>query len=208
MKIFIPYTSILPETLKCLEPYDYTPVKMVEENDYPHYFQKRWEEGESFITIEHDTVFEPGAIEELENCPEEWCAYSIGGYDAVWDKENAKVKILPYSIKHFVDGIAPTLALIKFESSFIKKYPDLWDGLPERTDLKQRWMWCDGWLDGYTRSRDILCHQHYKNVINANPKYKTLLELEKTGRIHLFETIEGARARVHMPTISVENNIL
>ena len=208
MKIFVPCTRIIPDTLKCLKPYDYTPVKMVEETDYPRYFQKRWAEGESFITIEHDTIFGPGAIEELINCPEEFCGYATGGYDAEWDEENKKVKILPYRTRHFAEGTAPTLALIKFESSFIEKYPDLWDGLPERTDLKPRWQWCDSWLHGYTNARGVICHQHYRQVINANPSYKTLLELGLTGRIHVFDTIEGASAGVHMPTIMVENNIL
>jgi hypothetical protein len=208
MKKFVPFTKIIPATLECLEPYEYTAVKMVEETDYPRYFQQRWEEGESFITIEHDTVFERGAIEELENCPEEFCGYAVGTYDAVWDDENAKVKILPYRIRHFVEGTAPTLALIKFERSFIKKHPNLWDGLPERTDLKPRWQWCDSWLHGYTNPRGILCHQHYRYVNNANPGRKTLLELEQTGDIRVMETIDGASAGVHMPTIMVENDIL
>ena len=207
MKVYVPYTEIQPATSECLEPYEYTAVKMIEETDYLSYFQQRWEEGESFLNIEHDTVFERGAIEELESCPEEWCAYCTGGNDAVWDQEKGKVKVLPFRIKHFVDGVPPTLALMKIERSFIKKHPDVWDGFLE-SDRKPKWVWLDSWLDGYTRSRGILCHQHYRKVVNANPLYPPLEELEKTGEIHVLQTVEGASAGVHMPTIMVENNIL
>ncbi len=180
---------------------------MVEDDDYRRYFVQRWGDGESFINCEHDTVFERGAIEELENCPEEWCAYSVGGNDAVWDQEKGKVKVLPFRIKHFVDGVIPTLALMKFESSFIKKYPDVWNGLLE-SDREPKWVWCDSWLDGYTRPKGILCHQHYRKVVNANPLHPPLEELEKTGEIYVLQKVDGAAAGVHMPTITIENNVL
>ena len=81
MKVFVPYTEIQPETKECLAPYDYVPVKMVDDGDYLRYFQQRWAEGKSFINIEHDAVFARGAIEELEQCPKEWC---FGGISQRW----------------------------------------------------------------------------------------------------------------------------
>ena len=211
--IFVPYTNIIPETLKCLEAYDYTPVKMVDETDYLRYFQQRWQEGESFITIEHDTVFELGAIEELENCTEEWCAFGVGGNEILWDQESKRATTKPFHEKHFVDGNVATLALMKFGKKFIAAHPDIWDEMAasEWMDIPI-WKWCDLWLDNYTQEN---CHQHYPRVINANPLYPSLKDLEDIARRNeMVEEdgkvgiTEGGSAGVHMPTVTVENNIL
>ena len=189
MKIFVPYTVILPETQACLEPYEYIPVKMVGDDDYHNYFTERWQNGERFINCEHDTIFHNGAIEELEKCPEEWCAF--GALGQIQEKRN------------FVEGATATFALIKFESSFITKCKNVWkereSSIAEVTriateriiEFKQNyklngddvdqaigktigpatWKWCDSWLYEYTYPKGIICHQHYPNVINANQRY-------------------------------------
>ena len=187
MKVFVPYTEIQPATLECLKPYEYTAVKMVEETDYQRYCEQRWVEGESFITIEHDTAFKPEAIEELENCPEEWCAFGVTG--------NQEDQSTDFTSE------PPTLALMKIGRGFIEKCSDMWGGLYPR---QIPWKWCDSWLAWYARTNGLTCHRHYPNVVNANPRY-TVEELEGEKTV---ETIAGGLACVHPPTVTVESNIL
>jgi hypothetical protein len=154
MNVFVPYTEIQPATLEALKPYEFTPVRMVTDYDYLNYFHTRWEHGECFVNCEHDTVFHAGAIEELENCNYEWCAFGISESD------------------NFVEGTVVSLAMMRFKARFIKKCPDLWEKM-YTTDIGYwglpSWKWCDVWLQRYTRKKGIICHQHYPPVVNANP---------------------------------------
>ena len=213
MKVFVPFTEIQPETKGCLEPYEYSAVEMKEDTDYLHYFQQRWAEGESFINCEHDTIFEKGAIEELENCPEEWCAFGVWGNEIMFDQETHTAKVKPFHEKHFADGNVATLALMKFGQKFIADYPTIWDEMSTSKTWMDipMWRWCDLWLDYYTGK--TTCHQHYPRVINANPLYPSVQELEDIQRRDEMEEngtagiSESASAGVHMPTIMVENNV-
>jgi hypothetical protein len=137
-------------------PYVFFKVKMKKNHDYIRYFQRRWNEKESFINCEHDTVFWPGAIEELKNCPEEWCAFGVIHADN-------RGKALSLTTE-FVDGGTPHLALAKFDESFIKKYPKLWD------NMTGNWDECDKWLCDYTMKENQICHQHYPPIVNENPE--------------------------------------
>lgn len=156
MKLFLPYTIIQPATRIILSTYNYEPVLMTGEDDYLNYFKQRWQEGESFINCEHDTVFWHGAVEELERCPEEWCAYGQYGQG--------------FGEGQFVDGEPPTLALMKFRAEFIEKYPDVWDLMPANNPLgpTPKWQWCDTWLSMYTKEKGIVCHQHFPPVANVH----------------------------------------
>ena len=148
----MPYTEIIPTTRMILSPYIYKAVLMTGPDSYQEYFQKRWLEGESFINCEHDTVFFPGAIEELEKCPRPWCAFhtSING--------------------DFMRGQMAPLALAKFSAELIEEYPDIWTEMTEVAKEKNnptpKWMWCDAWLQKCIKQR---CHQHYPPVLNAKP---------------------------------------
>lgn len=159
MKIFVPFTEIQQQTLESLEGYEFESVRMQYDDSYPRYFQKRWEEGSTFINCEHDTVFGPGCIESLEQCPEIWCAYV---------NRSAEVNFATY---------APPLALMKITDTFIGKFQHVWEII--YTDPRTKafggdppWLWCDRWLGlCVSQSTDpIVCHQHYPPVINANPR--------------------------------------
>jgi hypothetical protein len=127
---------------------------MVRDDDYLTYFQNRWEESESFINCEHDTIFHPKAIKELENCPGEWCAFGV-----------------TTQAQCFVDGEVPTMALMKFGKEFIKKCPFIWGDMAATDPPLPVWNMCDSWLNNYTRAMGVVCHQHYPDVVNANPRY-------------------------------------
>ena len=180
MKVFVPFTNIQTATLKCLarEPYSYTPVKMVAENDYLTYFRRRWEEGNTFVNCEHDSLFHEGAIQQLVTCPEDWCAFATSpGETIVWEKKNENTFTIVDIIKmeKFIDGGIPPFALVKFGASFIEKHPDVWDGVEaaekEWWDMLRmpRWMYLDSWLEKLMHEEGIVCHQHFPDIINANP---------------------------------------
>lgn len=162
MKIFVPYTWYNPDTYKCLQRYEYTPVRMIKDTDYYAYFKQRWAEGDSFINCEHDTVFWDGAIESLEQCPEGWCAFATD--------ENVD----------FRRSSLPPLALAKFSDSFIQQYPDIWDN-PDWAEWPGVPMWqiLDAWLHRHAGQRGVRCHQHFPSVINANP-VKNVVEILST----------------------------
>jgi hypothetical protein len=172
MKVFLPFTEIQPGTLTSLTPYEYVPIAMEDNFSYPRYFKGRWREGESFINCEHDTIFHKGAIEELIRCPEIWCAFGVSYADK------------------YAQGTAPNLSLVKFTSEFIKKFPDLWEQMEDVEYVAKAWgvkpsnfetfkqnVWsspwtlCDAWVFMAATTEGIVCHQHYPDVVNANPRY-------------------------------------
>lgn len=159
MKLFVPFTRILPPTQMVLKPYRYEPVEMKGDDAYLNYFKQRWDDANPFINCEHDTVFWHGAIDELEECPEEWCAFGVNETDS------------------FADGTTATLALMKFSEQFIGAHPNLWTQM-ETADVcwqhLPKWQWCDLWLQHYMNMKNVTCHQHNPPIVNANP-VKTIM---------------------------------
>ena len=78
MLIVIPTTRIgtsaaLALTMEGLE------VREVVMTDYHHYarlFTELWQARRGFILVEHDIVPWPGAIQQLDTCEHEWCAFA------------------------------------------------------------------------------------------------------------------------------------
>lgn len=144
LNIFLPFTEIQPATQIALIGYDYIPVKMEGEYGYSDFFKRRWQDGNSFINVEHDCVPWPGAIEELADCPEKWCAFNYG---------------LPNHRKnpHFGDELAIPLGCTKIGKALIESTPDLWDE-------PINWLYCDQQLPKTGNK----VHQHYPGIVNAN----------------------------------------
>lgn len=143
-RIFLPYTNLQPATLISLIGYDYRPVKLEGEYDYSNYFKQRWEEKEKFISIEHDMVIWPGAIEAIWDCPNPICAYGLS---------------LPIHRKEvFSDNprvIRP--GVIKFEKEVFSVNPKLWDE-PVTWSM----------VDQHLSKCGVKVHQHFPGVVNAN----------------------------------------
>lgn len=124
--------------------YEYTPVKLTGVYDYWQYFVDRWQEGKTFINVEHDIAFWPGALEEIWDCPRDWCMYA-------------------YSCDHDFIINTPYLGLVKFDKSFIEPTKDQWQ------DTNKNWQVLDQELNRFARACGFTPHQHYPAVINANP---------------------------------------
>jgi len=141
------------------------------DDDYAHYFQERWRREESFINCEHDTIFHKDSIEQLVYCPEPWCAFAVDGNDVtIGGKDPVLTTLKPFN----EGGLAP-LCLMKFETPFILRFPNLWDEAWLYDDLPS-WHHLDAYLYEYTKERSAVCHQHYPNVINANKMYRQKIQ--------------------------------
>lgn len=145
IKIFIPYTEIQPATLIALIGYNYTPVKVEGDYGYSEYFKKRWEEKQTFISIEQDIVIWPGAPDAIWNCSRELCTYDI-------HLPNHRKRNLEAETRCVPPGC------IKFSKEFIEKTPGFWD-TPIKWDM----------VDQHLITSGIRVHQHYPGVVNANP---------------------------------------
>ena len=122
---------------------------------YLDYMAAAWERGEDFITMEHDTVPWPGAIETLLDCPHPWCFF---GYQQGID---------------FVGTGATPLGLARFRAEFIAAAPDVWKLMRVvygQREMDDPWRHLDLHLGRYAGFRGWRAHQHYPAVLNANPR--------------------------------------
>ncbi len=143
--IYVPYTYIQPATRIALNDYEYTPVLCDDEYGYVRYFRQRWADKETFINCEHDTVFWPGAIELLLECPKPWCAYG-------WSTQD-----------RFVNAVSVYLSLTKISWAMIRLLPGIWN-----KDI--HWEYLDTHLTKCAREKGLEIHQHYPPIVNANPR--------------------------------------
>lgn len=81
--------GLCPETLEALRADGIEPLKIaispVDMEGYWRAISTMWQLGKTFCVVEQDIVPFPGAIAELEACPEPWCAYRYAmqtGYHA------------------------------------------------------------------------------------------------------------------------------
>lgn len=149
MRIFIPYTEIQPATKIAMIGYEYTPIETPGEFGYGEYFKQRWEDGQTFINVEHDTVAWPGAIEAIWECPELWCAY-----DAHLPVHRGR------DIHH--ETTAVPIALAKISKEFIERTTGGWD-------KNISYLYCDWNLTYLGRDIGVKVHQHFPSIVNANP---------------------------------------
>src|ERR1700752_1918127 len=109
MRIFCPFTDVHNATLTALSKYFWTELLFVDcsqEWAFPNYFRQRWNEGETFINIEHDVVPWLGAVEELWDCPHDWCYFDY------------------HSMPGKCECEPPPIGLVKFSETFIQQVPD------------------------------------------------------------------------------------
>lgn len=122
---------------------------MDEQNDgaYADYFTERWAMQERFINLEHDVIPWPGALEEIWECPEDWCSY---GYDPG--------EILP------LDG--GYLNCIKFSARLIEATKDIW--VPPLSP-RRHWNYVDVVINEGATAAGFQFHQHFPSVVHGNP---------------------------------------
>ncbi len=150
MNVWVPYTVLQTATRISLIECGGV-VHYVELDGWPgayaRYWQHRWTEARRFINVEHDVVVWPGALRQLWECPEPWCAYGYHLNDDFADRERTSF---------------PYLGCVKLSAELIVATQGLWDGATD-------WLTLDGWLAGRAREAGVDVHQHYPPVVNANP---------------------------------------
>lgn len=119
MRIFVPFTKLRAETMKAVPGATFVPL--IGDYAYSEYFQKRWEEGETFINVEHDVVPAPKVLESMWNCGNPVC---VAGY--VYPTPDVEYK------PEITYG-----GCVKISKEFIQNNPDLWR-------IPARWSVCDG----------------------------------------------------------------
>ncbi len=144
-RIVCPYTPerIHPDTKALIKEVGGEFMEMTEFDSYYRLLAHLWEEGESFIIIEHDAVPVSGAIQRLADCERDWC-------------------ICP-----FPDGSSSGLSCVCVSSNVISATPDLWSDMPLR-----HWRYCDAWLGAKLKKlfdqhyhEHLLAHNHVDTSI-------------------------------------------
>jgi hypothetical protein len=153
MQICVPYTRLTDATRVFLSCYD--DVKYVELDDdpwsYTRYMQDRWDEGQTFINVEHDVVGWPGALERLMACEKPWCVHG-------------------YTIK--IEGATAPFGFAKITDWLMTMLPNVWDDMLTCGHWpNDAWAHCDSWFFIYAKARGIHPHQHLPSVLNVNPRY-------------------------------------
>lgn len=145
LKIYVPYTNLSEATRIALINYDYIPVDL-NNREYSEFLSERWQEGESFVTVEHDVIPWPGAIESIIDCPEPWCGYAY----------HTGASLDPHMYWH------PMLGCTKIGKEFISRTPGCWDA-------SVAWYDCDVQLATRGYAARMSPHRHYPGVVHINP---------------------------------------
>lgn len=123
IKIFVPFTNLRAQVMLAIPNAIFVPI-VDKEFGYSQYFKERWEEGETFINVEHDVVPRKEILEEMMNCSEPLC---VAGYSSSIPEATG--------ISH--------IGCAKISKSLILKSPGLFDTPCE-------WIECEGRVGALT----------------------------------------------------------
>ncbi len=144
---------------------------------YHNLIESAWDEGKTFITVEQDIVPHEGALRELLDCPEPWCAFE-------------------YEYPPF--GLYAGMGCAKFSSTLIAKFPDAmtetgkWDDdtpgarhIPSSLPHPPK-HWCrvDGWLKQYLEDGGARQHVHgvVEHLSSGRPAHDCLVGQSAAAR--------------------------
>lgn len=153
MKVVCPFTRISPETRAALDAsgYEWSAEDVSYCNaTYTLLLTCLWRNGEAFAVVEHDIVPHPGALAELEACPEPWCVF-------------------PYAYQH---GTHAGLGCARFSASLLAAVPDaVTQTLAEATQAHPSGHWCqlDDRLSRVLQRRGYTRHVHSPEVGHLSP---------------------------------------
>lgn len=170
--IIVPHTGDAPkpETIEALKretlPVDYCPLRT--DTDYYELLRNLWGDKQTFITVEHDIIPFEGAIQELLDCPHDWCGF-------------------PYEYPPF--GTYVGMGCGKFAAGIMKRHPRALIDISEWHDDKHpRRHWCrlDAYLKQYLAARGETQHFHAKlvgHLHNGRPAHNCISDEEAAALI-------------------------
>jgi hypothetical protein len=165
VNVIVPFTELHPATEKALLLYG--PRNQVwyhnvssSDQEYWNVLARQWATGEGFIIIEHDVEVRNNTIQELTDCPEDWCAF-------------------PYAMGP--SGYQTALGCTKFSTDLVQRYTNL---LQEAGDKHDPWSAKRDWRRLDRRIFETLTehgeseHRHEPPVKHHNPEKRVPIELE------------------------------
>jgi hypothetical protein len=122
-----------------------------QDDSYYHLLAGLWRKRRGFVLVEHDIVVWPGAIQQLEECPEPWCLY-------------------PYYAS--VGWCRDALGCTKFSASLLKQYPDcLTEPFPTCCNHTKYWCGLDRLIAHRLKGYGLEPHLHSPAVVNLNDRW-------------------------------------
>ncbi len=133
----MPFTSLAPGVVEALDAtgWSYETVA-VSGSDEAYYdlLSGLWADSEGWINVEHDVLVNPDTLDELADCPHDWCRFPV----------------------EYVNGPYPGLGCVKFSTEIVRRNPDAMVEVGLLSDGNHpRKFWCrlDGWLQSVVLPR-------------------------------------------------------
>lgn len=123
--------------------FELSTIPCVGPHGYGDALAELWRKAKSFINLEHDVAPWPGALTEMWECREPWCAMPLIVHQCVNDTN---------------------LGCVKFGAQFMAANPTLWDSYP-RNDIYD-WRSLDSWL--YSKVAPQFHHRHRPAALHVN----------------------------------------
>lgn len=143
--VVVPYVRIAPGVRDALRGtgWDWTEVFVGGSDDgYWKFLAGMWANGQTFVNVEHDVIVRPDTLDELDQCPEQWCSFPV-----------------PY-----MSGAYAGLACAKFGQPLIAAIPDALDRIATMSDAghpPKHYCRLDSWLqDRILPSTGFRRHYH------------------------------------------------
>lgn len=171
MRLFVPYTIAHPPTVALAVLCGGTMVPMDAGDGYVRYLEERWSEGEPFVNLEHDVEASPAQLDELWECPSEWCGF--GAVMAGGDMAHSGGSVSFCAVKFSTVFLNKTSRVwVDLREFFAGRFPTgdgrwRWDGRQWPWSLASDWLpyWIDRWGPG-----GLEPHKHGPPpVVNARP---------------------------------------
>jgi hypothetical protein len=155
MNIFVPFTKVQPWTLVAMLWYlQHTTFVDVsgDDWDYVKFFEQRWAERKTFISVEHDVVPGPGVLDSMWGCSEPWCVSTYIGPPPP------------------PPSVAPFFGVIKFTTDLMQALPKIWwdyrngahtEFVKKYEKCAPGWKCLDVYFHEYVLERDLFAPHHH-----------------------------------------------
>lgn len=140
----MPYTDLHGEAVTAVEESGHDLLKVDvsgSEDAYWELLSSLWAQQRTFVLVEHDIVVSPEAIDELLNCPGEWCGFAMPYAGTLW----------------------AGLSCTKFEHPLLRDFPGVLDEVATMSDVghpQKHWCRLDAWIHHVLEREGVEKHPH------------------------------------------------
>lgn len=126
-----------PARALLIEGFEVLEVQMSDPQHYGRLFRHMWEIGNGFVLVEDDVVPWPGAVNQLLECENDWCAFP---HPRTAAQEG---------------GWCLGFGCVRFSHALVRRHK-----MAHALDGSQRWDEVDGAAMGVLRTAGETCHEH------------------------------------------------